>query len=121
MLHSTEKATISMVMALCTGMEKVPMEEWRSPILLSSKFQFYMSSWMGQFKHFIFVFRVKISGTFEDVTVLNSPAQAISVGNDAALTISGVTVDNSAGDTGDLGHNTDVCDTFFPASVYRLT
>lgn len=48
-----------------------------------------------------------MSGTFEDVTVLNSPAQAISVGNDAALLINSVTVDNSAGDTGSLGHNTD--------------
>jgi len=51
--------------------------------------------------------KVKISGTFKDVTVLNSPAQAISLGNSAALTVSGVTVDNSAGDSGSLGHNTD--------------
>lgn len=52
--------------------------------------------------------RIKISGTFEDVTILNSPAQAISLGNDAALLIDSVTVDNSAGDAGALGHNTDV-------------
>ncbi|KAF8307183.1 polygalacturonase [Clavulina sp. PMI_390] len=49
--------------------------------------------------------KVKISGTFEDVTILNSPAQAVSVGNDAALLIHGVNVDNSAGAS--LGANTD--------------
>ncbi|KAJ6617430.1 polygalacturonase [Mycena sp. CBHHK59/15] len=47
-------------------------------------------------------------GTFEDVTVLNSPAQAISVGTTGgAAIIQGITVDNSAGDAGALGHNTD--------------
>ncbi|KAJ7320859.1 polygalacturonase [Mycena albidolilacea] len=47
-------------------------------------------------------------GTFEDVTVLNSPAQAVSVGTTGgAAIISGITVDNSAGDAGALGHNTD--------------
>ncbi|KAJ6617431.1 polygalacturonase [Mycena sp. CBHHK59/15] len=47
-------------------------------------------------------------GTFEDVTVLNSPAQAISVGTSGGSTvISGITVDNSAGDADSLGHNTD--------------
>ncbi|KAJ6601040.1 polygalacturonase [Mycena vulgaris] len=51
--------------------------------------------------------KFKGSGTFEDVTVLNSPAQAISVGTTATTTISGITVDNSAGDAGALGHNTD--------------
>lgn len=40
--------------------------------------------------------------------MLNSPAQAISLGNSAALLITGLTVDNSAGDAGALGHNTDV-------------
>jgi hypothetical protein len=39
--------------------------------------------------------RIKASGTVEKLTVLNSPAQAISVGsNDAHLTIDSVTVDN---------------------------
>ncbi|KAG8855509.1 hypothetical protein FRB96_007013 [Tulasnella sp. 330] len=46
-------------------------------------------------------------GTFKDVTVLNSPAQAISVGTTGTTVISGITVDNSAGDAGSLGHNTD--------------
>ncbi|KAJ7146494.1 polygalacturonase [Mycena epipterygia] len=51
--------------------------------------------------------KFKGSGTFEDVTVLNSPAQAISVGTTGTTVISGITVDNSAGDAGALGHNTD--------------
>ncbi|KAI0734461.1 polygalacturonase [Fomitopsis betulina] len=51
--------------------------------------------------------KIKASGSFSQFTVLNTPAQAISVGNSASLTISKVTVDNSAGDTDSLGHNTD--------------
>lgn len=68
--------------------------------------------------------RFKGSGTFEDVTVLNSPAQAISVGTTATTIITGVTVDNcepdrskllaqsnirvsAAGNAGGLGANTD--------------
>jgi len=50
-----------------------------------------------------------MDGTFEDLTVLNSPAHAISVSSKAPLLIQGVTIDNSAGDNGNLGHNTDVC------------
>ncbi|CAK5265928.1 unnamed protein product [Mycena citricolor] len=49
--------------------------------------------------------RFKGSGTFSFVTVLNSPAQAISVGTSGATVIERVTVDNSAGAS--LGHNTD--------------
>ncbi|CAK5263184.1 unnamed protein product [Mycena citricolor] len=49
--------------------------------------------------------KFKGSGTFSSVTVLNSPAQAISVGTTAASVIQHVTVDNSAGAA--LGHNTD--------------
>ncbi|KZP09160.1 glycoside hydrolase family 28 protein [Athelia psychrophila] len=51
----------------------------------------------------------KGGGTFENLVVLNSPAQAVSVGNTAALTITNVKVDNSAGTS--LGHNTDCFDT----------
>ncbi|CAK5283973.1 unnamed protein product [Mycena citricolor] len=58
----------------------------------------------GSFKPHPFV-KLQGSGTFESFTVLNSPAQAISVGTNAASTIKGVTVDNSAGAS--LGHNTD--------------
>nr|BAH29710.1 endopolygalacturonase 2 precursor [Agroathelia rolfsii] len=51
---------------------------------------------------------VKGGGTFKDVTVLNSPAQAVSVGNTAAFTVSGITINNSAGSS--KGHNTDCFD-----------
>ncbi|KAJ6473681.1 polygalacturonase [Mycena sanguinolenta] len=48
------------------------------------------------------------SGTFEDVTVLNSPAQAISVGTNGAATITNVNVNNGNAVAGNsLGANTD--------------
>lgn len=48
---------------------------------------------------------LKHSGTFKNVVVKNVPGHAFSVHNPAALTISAVTYDNSAGAS--LGHNTD--------------
>ncbi|KAF9018465.1 glycoside hydrolase [Hymenopellis radicata] len=60
--------------------------------------------------------KIKISGTFKDLVVLNAPRNIFSVGsNDAALTISGVTIDNTAGNVLNsngikLGHNTDCFD-----------
>ncbi|KAJ7609153.1 endo-polygalacturonase PG1 [Roridomyces roridus] len=42
--------------------------------------------------------KVKTSGTFSNLVVLNSPAQVFSVDNAAPLTISGVTIDDSLGD-----------------------
>ncbi|TDL24141.1 endo-polygalacturonase PG1 [Rickenella mellea] len=68
--------------------------------------------------------KIKISGQFKNVKVVNSPAQTFSVSNPAALTISGITIDNSLGDqpnskSGGLaaGHNTDA----FDASTTDLT
>lgn len=83
------------------------MGELRSPTPSSSTFLLVKVPALTHLDTLDF-FRVKISGTLENLTVLNSPAQAISLGNSAALLITGVTVDNSAGDTGALGHNTDV-------------
>ncbi|KAF9018468.1 glycoside hydrolase [Hymenopellis radicata] len=60
--------------------------------------------------------KIKMSGTFKNLEVLNSPRHVFSIGsNDAALTISGVTIDDTAGNTLDsdgdkLGHNTDCFD-----------
>ncbi|KAF8971150.1 polygalacturonase [Flammula alnicola] len=58
--------------------------------------------------------KIKISGTFENVKVVNSPGRVFSVGNPAPLTMTGLVVDNSQGDapnskSGGLaaGHNTD--------------
>ncbi|CAL1709785.1 unnamed protein product [Somion occarium] len=58
--------------------------------------------------------KIKISGTFTNVKVLNSPARTYSVSNPAALTISKLTIDNSLGDQPNsksggkaAGHNTD--------------
>ncbi|THH01440.1 hypothetical protein EW145_g6915 [Phellinidium pouzarii] len=58
--------------------------------------------------------RIKISGTFENVKVVNSPAQTFSVSNPGPLIISGMNIDNSQGDLPNAnsnglpaGHNTD--------------
>ncbi|KAG1880987.1 glycoside hydrolase [Suillus subluteus] len=58
--------------------------------------------------------RISISGTLNDVYVVNSPAQAFAIGNPGPLTISGVTVDDSQGNYPNsqsgkksAGHNTD--------------
>ncbi|KDN33924.1 hypothetical protein RSAG8_12984, partial [Rhizoctonia solani AG-8 WAC10335] len=54
------------------------------------------------------------SGTVQNFTVLNSPAQVFSMGNDASLVVSNINIDNSAGDTANslsggkpAAHNTD--------------
>jgi len=51
--------------------------------------------------------KLKGYGTFQDVTVLNSPAQAVSVGTTSTSVIEGITVNNAAGNTNSLGANTD--------------
>ncbi|KAG8731510.1 hypothetical protein FRC11_003954 [Ceratobasidium sp. 423] len=68
--------------------------------------------------------KIKSSGTFTNLTVKNSPQQCFSFGNDAALMVSKVTVDNSDGNSANslsdgkpAGHNTDG----FDVSVSDLT
>ncbi|CAE6517920.1 unnamed protein product [Rhizoctonia solani] len=58
--------------------------------------------------------KIKISGLFTKVGVLNSPAHTFSISNPAPLTISHITIDNSLGDYPNAnssgkaaGHNTD--------------
>ncbi|CCO28778.1 polygalacturonase [Rhizoctonia solani AG-1 IB] len=58
--------------------------------------------------------KIKISGTYSNVKVLNSPAHVYSVSNPARLVMSKLTIDNSAGDKPNsksggkaAGHNTD--------------
>ncbi|CUA78524.1 polygalacturonase [Rhizoctonia solani] len=58
--------------------------------------------------------KIKISGTYSNVKVLNSPAHTYSISNPAKLVMSGLTIDNSAGDAPNsqsggkaAGHNTD--------------
>ncbi|EIW55930.1 endo-polygalacturonase PG1 [Trametes versicolor FP-101664 SS1] len=58
--------------------------------------------------------KIKTSGTYTNVKVLNSPARVYSVSNPAQLTMSKLTIDNSAGDAANsksdgkaAGHNTD--------------
>ncbi|KEP50280.1 endo-polygalacturonase PG1 [Rhizoctonia solani 123E] len=68
--------------------------------------------------------KIKISGTYSNVKVLNSPAHTYSIANPATLVISNLTIDNSAGDAPNsqsggkaAGHNTDA----FDVSTHDLT
>jgi polygalacturonase len=60
--------------------------------------------------------KLKHSGTFSNLKVINSPRQVFSIGsNSAQLTIDSVSIDNSAGDKlssngKPLAHNTDCFD-----------
>ena len=104
--RSMETVTSLMPMGTGIGMERVLAEAGRSLILSSStsKVSYICDKLKMQSSP-----RVAMDGTFENLIVLNSPAHAISVDNNAPLLIRGVTIDNSAGDNGNLGHNTDVC------------
>ncbi|KAF8316158.1 pectin lyase-like protein [Clavulina sp. PMI_390] len=50
--------------------------------------------------------RINHSGTFKNVKVLNAPMRSVAIGG-ASVTVSGLNIDNSAGDATTLGHNTD--------------
>jgi polygalacturonase len=50
-----------------------------------------------------------ISSKISGITIKNSPVQVFSINNAQSLTIDGVTIDDSAGDSGG-GHNTDAFD-----------
>ncbi|XP_060535043.1 polygalacturonase-like [Cylas formicarius] len=54
-------------------------------------------------------FRIKATGgsVFKDINLLNCPVQCVSINSASDLTVSGFNIDVSAGDSGDLGHNTD--------------
>ncbi|KAG8953052.1 hypothetical protein FRC04_002999 [Tulasnella sp. 424] len=58
--------------------------------------------------------KVKNTGTFTNLKILNSPVHVFSIGGDGPLTISSITIDDSAGDepnaasgSDPAGHNTD--------------
>lgn len=45
--------------------------------------------------------------SINDLSIKNTPVQAVSIAGCEGLKINGMTIDSSAGDTGSLGHNTD--------------
>lgn len=45
--------------------------------------------------------------TVTNLNIKNTPVQAVSIASSNGLTITGMTIDDSAGDSGALGHNTD--------------
>jgi polygalacturonase len=48
-----------------------------------------------------------IDSTITNLHIQNTPVQAVSIDGANGLTITDMTIDNSAGDAGALGHNTD--------------
>jgi polygalacturonase len=48
-----------------------------------------------------------IDSTITNLHIQNTPVQAVSINGASGLTITDMTIDNSAGDAGSLGHNTD--------------
>ncbi len=48
-----------------------------------------------------------IDSTITNLHIQNTPVQSVSINGASGLTITDMTIDNSAGDTGALGHNTD--------------
>lgn len=59
-----------------------------------------------------FFYAHSLTGTssISGLNVLNTPVQGFSINGASGLTLSGITIDNSAGDSGALGHNTDAFD-----------
>ena len=50
------------------------------------------------------------SSSITGLNILNTPVQAVSIDGASGLTITDMTIDDSAGDAGSLGHNTDAFD-----------
>ncbi|KAF2660420.1 glycoside hydrolase family 28 protein [Lophiostoma macrostomum CBS 122681] len=64
----------------------------------------------GKAKPKFFAAHNLIDSTITSLSIKNTPRQAVSIGGCRNLTITDMTIDNSAGDAGSLGHNTDAFD-----------
>ncbi|KAM0311711.1 hypothetical protein ACHAO8_006927 [Botrytis cinerea] len=59
---------------------------------------------------FFYAHSLKGKSTISGINILNSPVQVFSINSASGLTLSNINIDNSAGDAGSLGHNTDAFD-----------
>jgi len=59
-----------------------------------------------------------ISSNITNLNVLNTPVQAFSIDNSQNLNLDHITIDNSDGDKGKLGHNTDGFDVGDSSSIF---
>jgi galacturan 1,4-alpha-galacturonidase len=59
---------------------------------------------------FFYAHSLKGTSSITGLNVLNTPVQAFSVNSAEGLSLVDITIDNSAGDSDDLGHNTDAFD-----------
>ena len=58
------------------------------------------------------------NSVIQDLTIINSPVQVYSIDNANGLFMSNLVIDDSAGDVGSLGHNTDAFDIGDSSDVY---
>jgi polygalacturonase len=58
------------------------------------------------------------SSSISNLYIKNTPVQCFSINGASGLTLSGITIDNSAGDAGALGHNTDAFDIGSSSNIY---
>lgn len=59
---------------------------------------------------FFYAHSLKGTSTITGINILNAPVQIFSINSSEGLTLTDITIDNSDGDTGALGHNTDAFD-----------
>ncbi|CAA9959021.1 Polygalacturonase [Pyrenophora teres f. maculata] len=72
----------------------------------------------GETKPKFFFAHNMISSTISKLNVLNTPVQGFSISNSQQLTLDHITIDNSAGDVGKLGHNTDAFDVGTSSDIF---
>ena len=64
----------------------------------------------GKKKPKFFYAHKMVSSSISPITIKDSPVQVFSINGAQDLTLTGMTIDNSAGDADEKGHNTDAFD-----------
>jgi galacturan 1,4-alpha-galacturonidase len=67
---------------------------------------------------FFYAHGVTGSSSISGLYIKNTPVQCFSINGASGLTMSGIAIDNSAGDAGALGHNTDAFDVGSSSNIY---
>lgn len=113
-----------------TGTTTFEYEEWSGPLLSISGNDIVVTGssdnvldglgakyWDGKGSNggvtkpkFFYAHSLKGTSSISGLNLLNTPVQAVSVNSCEGLTLDSINIDNSAGDTNDLGHNTDAFD-----------
>ncbi|KAA8564858.1 hypothetical protein MFRU_008g02990 [Monilinia fructicola] len=79
----------------------------------------YGSNGKGKVKpKFFAAHKLTGSSSITGLNFLNSPVQCISISQSVGLSLYNINIDNSAGDAGNLGHNTDAFDINLSSNIY---